>query len=442
MRFRLTTIAATTAATVLLTSACGSISPAQSAAEEFESHFTSTYPDEVLEAVTTASGKWPWARGDMSGSLVLADDTSPEQLATILDDVTAWAPEENSSYDGVGVLANGLCLSSSDPQLEHKHLLRDRLYAEGLALQGTWPCPTWLSGTTQYTGTLAELMQDTETVRSLWTEADGELRVVAAVNTPHGAVDHVWTQIPQTAHEVLTAVRQEHPLRTFELTDAGLRVAVTATTRIDELQELADGVAGADLIVEVMQGSLDADKAAQIEELAAVVDQVRAVPGVTAAEVPLPGQLVIGVEDSAAIRAAHEAATTHPDLGAARVEITLDAQDPEDEWARHRYFWAQGGTEEALDAFLALTAHDTVSFVSLSNTPAPSASVNLTVPLADGFAHLKPALPDGLPVEVSGSDALASVEFTAARTLAPDDLTSRFTTPDLDQLASDWNAAP
>lgn len=442
MRVRLATLAATAAAVVLLTSACGSVAPAQAAAEEFETHFTSAYPDEVVEAVTTAAGKWPWARGDMSGSLVLADDTSPEQLATILDDVTTWTPEENTSYDGIGVLVNGICLSPSDSQVELKHLLRDRLYAEGLALQGSWPCRTWGKSESAYEGSLQDLMQDTEVVRNLWTDADGELRLVADVDTPHGSVDHVWAALPATLPDVLTAVRQEHPVRTFELTEAGLRVAVTATTRIDELQELADGVAGADLVVEIMQGSLDADKAAQIEELAAVADQVRALPGVTGADVHQPGQLVIGVEDSAAIAAAHEVAVTHPDLGSATVEITLSAQDPDNQWARHRYFWQPGGTDEALEVFIDLVGHEAVSLVQLGNRTTPSVSVTLAMPLADGFAQLKPVLPDGLAVEVKGNDALASVEFTAARTLAPEDLTSRFTTPDRDQLASDWNAAP
>lgn len=442
MRFRLTALAASAIAIVLTTSACGPVSPAHSAAEQFEQHFTTTYPDEVLEAVTEAAGKWPWARGDMAGSLVLADDTSPEQLATILDDVTTWQPEENSSYVGLGVLVNGICLSPEDSQVELKRLLRDRLQAEELALQGTWPCRTWGTSEWNYAGSLQDLMQDAEVVRGLWTEADGELRMVATVNTPHGTVDHVWAALPDTLPDVLTAVRQEHPVRTFELTDAGLRIAVTATTRIDELQDLADGVAGDDLVVEIMQGTLDADKAAQIAELAAVVDEVRTVPGVTGADVHQPGHLVIGVESSEAIAAAHEAAVTHPDLGSASVEITLNAQDPDNEWARHRYFWQQGGSDEALGVFIDLVEHEAVSSVQLRNRAAPSVSVTLSSPLADGFAQLKPILSDGLAVEVSGNDELASVEFTAARTLAPEDLSTRFTTPDLDQLANDWNAAP
>lgn len=442
MRVRLATLAATAAAVVLLTSACGSVAPAQAAAEEFETHFTSAYPDEVVEVVTTAAGKWPWARGDMAGSLVLADDTTPEVLATILDEVTTWQPSENSSYDGVGVRANGVCLSPADPQQEQKLLLRERLYAEGLALQGTWPCPTWLSGETTYAGSIEDLMRDTDVVRGTWTGADGDLRVLAELTEPRGSVDHTWITLPDTLPDVLDAVHQEQPVKIFELTEDGLRVAVTATTTLADLQQVADGAAGADLTVQVMQGSLDADKAAQIEELAAVADHVRTVPGVTGADVTMPGQLSIGVGGADAIAAAHVAAVTHPDIGAARVEITLDAQDPDNEWARHRYFWQRGGTDASLTAFIDLVEHEAVSFVHLSNRTTPTASVTLAVPLADGFAQLKTVLPDGLALEVAGSDALASVEFTTARTLAPGDLTSRFTTPDLDQLAHDWNAAP
>src|SRR5699024_3275067 len=107
-----------------------------------------------------------------------------------------------------------------------------------------------------------------------------------------------------------------------------------------------------DVAVEVLQGSLDADRAAQIETLAAVADRVRAVPGVTGVDVRQPGGLVVGVADADTVAAAQEAAITHPDLGAATVEITLDAQDPDNRWAQHRYVISSGGTDTPLQAFL------------------------------------------------------------------------------------------
>lgn len=432
-------VVAVTAA--LLTSACGSLSPGHAAAEEFEEHFTSAYPDVVLEAVTTAADKWPLVGGQMGGSLVLADDTPPDLLESILEEVLTWQTGENASYDGVGVMANGLCLTPGDEQQDLKLALRDRLYAEGLALQGAWGCPSWLGGTSLYSGTVAQLAQDSATVSGLWSESDGALRLVANVNEPYGTVDRLWADVPESLPDVLTAIGQEHAVKTFELTDSGLRVAVAATTRLPELQEIADGLAGADLVVEVMQGSLDAEKATQIEGLADVADEVRTVPGVLGVDVQQPLQLVVAVEDAAAVRAVHETATAHPDLGSASLQITLDAADPDDEWARHRYFWQPGGSDEALQAFLDLAASPSVSFVQLTNGAEPRASVDLAVPLADGFATLKDLVPDGMSLSVTGSDALASVEFTAARTLDPDDLQTRFTTPDLGRLARDWNAA-
>lgn len=441
MRHRHLSLAAVAVTTAVLTSACGAVSPAHSAAEEFEEHFISTYPDTVLEAVTTATDTWPWLGGEMSGSLVLADDTPPEVLSTILDEVATWQPGENATYDGVGVLANGICLFGSDSQLARKQVLRDRLYAEQLALVGSWDCPTWLGGESQYVGSLEDLMEDTAMVRSLWDNGDGPLRVSARLHDPYGSVDQVWATVPESVPDVLTAIRQEHPVKTFDLTDGDLRVAVTATTRVAELQALADSVAGADLVVEVMQGSLDTEKAAQIEEIATVADQVRAVPGVLGVDVHHPGQLVISVTDSTVVRAVHEAAVTHPDLGSATVEITVEAHDPEHQWARHRYFWQAGGSEAPLEAFLDLVGHESVSVVQVSNRAEPGASVELSVPLAEGFPQLKEVLPDGLAAKVTGSDALAWVEFTAARSLDPADLQTRFTTPDLAQLARDWNAA-
>lgn len=438
---RHTTLVATTASCLLL-AGCASAWPTSNARERFVDHFTTSYPDHVVETITESSEKVPFAGGELSGVVVLTDETPPEVFGQVLEEVLSWETGNAASFEGVGVLANGVCVFASDDQRELKQHLRDRLYAEGLALQGTWPCPTWLGQETAYEGSLQELAEDTGTVRDLWGEADGALRVVADVHTPYGSVDHVWTTLPDTLPDVLTAIGQEHPVKTFELTDDSLRVAVAATTRVTELQELAEGVAGDDLAVEVLQGSLDADRAAQIEALAPVAERVRAVPGVTGVDVRQPGGLVVSVEDTDTVAAAQEAAVTHPDLGSATVEITLDARDPDHQWARHRYFVSSGGTDEALEDFVELIGHEDVSVVQFRNYAEPSASITLRIPLSDGFAQLRPVLPDGLAVSVTGSDAIASVEFTVARTLAPEDLSSRFTTPDLDQLARDWNATP
>lgn len=437
---RLTTLVAATAGGLLL-AGCGSAWPTSDARERFVEHFTTSYPDHVVETITESYEKFPFAGGELSGVVVLTDDTPPEVFGEVLDQVLSWETGNAASFDGVGVLANGVCVFASDDQQTLKQHLRDRLYAEGLALQGTWPCPSWLGQETAYQGSLQDLAEDTGTVRNLWGETDDALRLVAEVHSPYGSVDHVWTTLPGILPDVLTAIGQEHPVKTFELTDDSLRVAVPVTTRVVELQELADGVAGDDLVVEVVPGSLDADKAAQVEALAAVADRLRTVPGVTGVDVRQPGGLVVSVKDGGAVAAAQEAAVTHPDLGSATVEIILDAQDPDDPWARHRYFLSPGGTDQALEVFVALIGHEDVSFVQFRNQAEPSASVELSVPLAAGFPQLQEVLPDGLAVKVTGSDAIAWVEFTSARTLDPGDLQTRFTTPDLAQLARDWNAA-
>lgn len=443
MRHRLIPLALASAGAVLL-SGCGSAWPASDAEERFVEHFSTTYAEHVVSTTTQSSGKWPYAGGELSAQVVLADDTPPELFDQITQEVIAWDPDNSTTYDGRGATANGLGVCAGDEQREAKQELRHGLYAEGLALTGDWPCTTWeRTEGAPYQASVADFSTDGTTVRALLGEDGADLWVRAELREPWGSVDARWVSVPPQLEDTLAAVGEVMPIRTFEFTQAqGLRIAVPATSDLRAAQQAAEEAAGPDLPVEVVQGDLDPVKAAEIEALAPVADHVRAVPGVIDVTAR-PGHLVIAVDDPGTITAAVQAATTHPALGAASVELNLDASGPDDEWARHRYFWDRGGSDEILDVFVELVGHEAVSSVQVSNRAAtPTVSVTLSHPLADGFGDLKPVLPDGLSVKVAGHEALPSVEFISARTLAPEDLTTQFTTPDLDQLASDWNAAP
>lgn len=436
---------------VLLTTACGSIAPGAVAAEEFTDHFSAAHPDHVLEAVTTATDELPWVSGRMAGSLILADDTPPEVLTTILEDVTTWEPDADATYDGVGVQANGVCLYASDSQRELKHLLRDRLYAEGLALQGTWGCPNWSeSQEPPYRGDLDQLVQDTATVRSVWEEPDGGLRVVAAITDPTGSVDHVWSTLPETLPEVLTAIDQEHAVLRFAMTDDGLRVAVPTTTRIDELQRLADTTAGPDLTVQVMQGSLDPGQAEDLDALAPLGDALRTVPGVESVIIE-HDRVTLATRDVQAVRGIYDAALEHPEFhDGLALRIRHDRLVPDADQVSFFYEVPSGSTGHLLPVFVELADLRIVNRLWVSGSPDAGDSsgtgdlslmVNFTTPLPEALPHVKGMLPDGIRIKATGADHRETVTFTTAPTLAEDDLNSIYVIPDLDAIAQAWNSA-
>lgn len=440
-----TLTALTALSLALVTSACGSIAPGATAAEEFTQHFSSGYPDHVLEAVTTATDELPWVGGAMGGSLILADDTPPDTLAAILEDVTTWEPDADADYDGVGVLANGLCLCGSDIQQDQKQQLRDRLYAEGLALQGTWRCPNWLhSHEPPYRGELSELMQDTATVRSLWEKEDGELRVVADVSTPAGSVDHAWATLPESLPDVLAAVGEEQVVTTFDLTDGALRIAVPPTTRLAEAQAVAEAAAGPDLTVQVMQGSLDPQLSERLASLAPLGEALQPVPGVETVLVE-QDRITLSTRDVGAVRGIHDAALEHPEFqDGLALRIRYDRIVPDADHQSFFYEHPSGSTGERLPVFEELAALRTVTRLWVTESRPEvnlDVQVNFTRPLADALPQVKGIVPDGIRMKATGPDHRETVSFTTARTLARDDLRSSYESPDLGAIASAWNDA-
>lgn len=439
-------MALTALSVVLATSACGSISPGASAAEEFTEHFSSAYPDQVLEVVTTASDELPWVSGEMGGSLILADDTPPDTLAAILEDVTTWEPDADADYDAVGVQANGLCLYGSDSQQEPKTHLRTKLYAERLALQGTWRCPNWLrSYETTYRGELSQLMQDTATVRSLWGEEDGELRVVADISTPSGSVDHAWATLPQTLPDVLAAVGEDHPVKVFDLTDGDLRIAVQPTTELTDLQAVAEAAAGPDLTVQVMQGSLDSQQSERLDALAPLGDALRSLPGVETILVE-QDRVTLSTRDLGAVRGIYDAAMEHPEFqDGLALRIRYDRLVPDADQLSFFYEHPSGSAGERLSVFEELAALRTVNRLWVADSRQEGVNldvqVDFTRPLVDALPQVKEILPDGIRLKVAGADHRDSVTFTTARNLSADDLRSLYEIPDLGAIAQAWNDA-
>ena len=442
---RTATLALAAAAAVLV-SGCGATFPGVAAAEDFADHFTAAHPEHVVEAVTQSDAKLPWVGGRMSGLLVLADDTPPEALDQILTEVAEWEPEHSSSYEPVGVVANGVGVCLGDDQVDLKRELREALYAEQEALAGEWLCPQWgvpEGIPPEYAAPLADFTRDTALVTELL--GDSDLVVHAKLSDPWGSVAGPWTEVPPQLEQTLAAVAAAHQVMSYGYDDEqGLRVAVPPTADLSDVQTLAEEVAGPDLPVEIVQGSLDPERAAELEQLAPVADDLRSVPGVASVGV-LPHSITVSIEDPGAAQAVRDTALEHPEFAEVSLRIEFPVVADDGRTTYHRYTLQPGAAGDEVALFRQLIDADLLEAASLAEPADGTATgLNLTLdaPLADGFPRLKALLPEGLRVVAQGTDGHATVEFTTARTLQADDLETRWTTPDLEQLARDWNAAP
>lgn len=444
MRTTRRTTALAAAAAVLLTAGCGSAFPGPAAAEDFTDHFTSTYPDHVVDTVTQSEALFPWVGGKMTGLLVLADDTPPELVGEILGAVEDWQPKQNSSYSPGGVIANGVGLCLDDDQLDVKTGLRDRLYDEQLALAGRWDCPLWDSAESKpptYRASFADFVQDTAMVTALIEGPD--LVVHAEVSEHWGSVEAPWTQVPAHLGDPLDAVATAGTVTSFSYDpEQGLRIAVPPTGDLTTVRAVAEEAAGPDLPVQIMQGSLDPERAAALEELGPLADELREVPGVS--EVSLMPHLVeVGVEDPDRVREVMDVALEHEEF--AEVVLAIRYATPVGgEQHSYRYLIHPGAPGAEVDLFIGLIEADVVQVAHLAETgaDAPGLRLTLTAPLGEGVPPLKAVLPDGVRVTATGSDSYARVEFTTARTLEAGDMETMFTNVNPRQIVADWNAAP
>lgn len=444
MRVRTSTALAAVAG-LLLTAGCGALSRGHDAADEFTEHFTSTYPDYVVEATPSAADELPFS-GKVSGTLVLADDTPPEMLDQLLGEVETWTPETSVGYTGMGVVANGLGICLDDPQRAAKLDLRTALYAEGLALQGSWGCPPWPTSTEQtYRGTLAHLLADTESVREVFGEGPG-LVLHAEVSDPWGRVTGPWTELPTTLPDTLEAVAAIHGISAFRLEGDTLTVNAAGSRDLTEARAAAERAAGQHLTVQVLQGSLDPEEATANEALLTVVEDLREEPGVAGVHA-VRGIVEVSSEDPAALRAIHDAALGHPDMPAdTGLRIRIVEPGETSPVAGSAYSRSAGSTgDDHLDAFAALVALPTVREAGMGEPPAGAPAV-LDVTLATGFtegiASLRAVLPDGMEVTAHAPEGFDRVELTTARTLTEDDVSTAFTAPDIGAIVEAWNTAP
>lgn len=441
MRVPVTTaLAAVTA--VLLTSGCGALSQGADAAEQFTEHFMSAHPDFVVDTITNASDELPFT-GKVSGTLVLADNTPPEVLDELLTELEQWRPETGAAYSPIGVVAGGLGICLDDPQREAKRDLRTALYTEALVLQGGWGCAPWRTSTEPvYRGSFADLIADTESVRSVL-EADDALVLTAEVSDPWGSVTAPWTQVPTDLADTLEAVAELHPVAGFRLEGDALAVNVGENADLTAARAAAQEAAGPDLDVQVLQGSLDADEAAANEILLPVVESLREVPEVDMAGA-VRGTVEVTTQDPGALRSIYDAVLGHPAFpngGGLRIRVVDSGETSP--VAGSAYSSSSGDAH--LDAFAALVALPTVQearmIEPIAGQPA-SLHVTLVGGFTEGIASLRAVLPDGMEVTAHAPDSHQRVELTTARTLTDDDISTMFTAPDIPAIIKAWNAAP
>lgn len=427
---------AATAVALLLTG-CISANAGSAAEDAFTERLTADYGDWVEELRIDAHNTLPFM-GDANGSVVLRADTPPDVFAEVVQFVESY--QGPGSFAGSGVQANGVGVCFGDPQVDAKQQLRDALHAASAALAGEWRCPPRPGDVPlPYSGTLEAFDGDIALLRSLGTGTGLEL--TASLTEPDGSVSGPLDEVPGSVAATLRAIDGVSEVLRFQLEGAALTVAIAATADPAPAQSAADAVAGPDLVAQVVLGSLDPAEQARYAELGPLVDDLRALPGVTHVEAS-PGAVTLRTLDPLQVTAIHDAALAHPEF----TELALSIEVGDAGWTMgaSRYFRPADGQSQHIADFAAIVATDGVTQVVLNEAGGGRErwlSVEVDWPIMD-VVRLKGVVPMGVAAQLASSADDLALRFQLADQLRAEDVSEWQDEVDLEVFAAAWNAAP
>lgn len=421
----------------LLVTGCGPVNAGTAARDEFEAQLDADYGEHVEELRISDDNALPFA-GTAFGSVVLRPETPPDVLDEIFAFVTGYR-STGGSFDGSGVVANGVGICANDPQLDAKRALRAALHAEGSALDGEWPCPTSARlEPMAYEGTVAQLSADAALVRSLGGAPGLELE--ARLTDPPGTAVTGFDAVPGSLAETLGAIAEVAEVVAFELAADGLSVAIHEGGDVAAAQAAADAVAGEGAAVRVVLGSLDPGEQAMIERLAPVLEALRRVPGVDGAEATGEG-VTLRTLDPLRARALLDAADGTAELEG--LALTILVGEGSAAMRAAEYVRPAGASSGGFEAFAALVADEGVSDATVREAGGGREAwidVELAGPLLDAV-RLKPVLPIGIDGRLSSIADESSIMWTIADPLREEDVSSGVGDVDVPAFVAAWNAA-
>ena len=416
---------------------CGAVNAGSAIEEEFNEAIRAEHGDLILETRVNAHNDLPFS-GRASATVVLRPEASAEEFAAVLEDVLSFEPS-TGNYDGVGVIANGVGVCAPDPQRAAKQALRDALHEAGAALAGEWACPPASADDMRaYVGTLAQFDADLDVVASVG--APG-LHLEAWLSEPAGKVSGPLDDLPDTIGETVGAVADLEDIVAFEVVEGSLNIAIKPTSDPAAAQAAAEAVAGPELPVEIVLGSLDPAQHEEYAALGPLLDDLREVPGVV--EVATSTHVVtLRTMDPEQVVAIQEAALAHEEF---EKKLTLEILVGEGTQATGaaEYTRPLGGERDGIALFHDLVTHPGVSHARVQES-SPTVETWITVdvvgPLTD-VADLRSLLPVGVEVQASSDQDNRSVRFTIADTVTADDFYSVHDDTDVAGLVAAWNAA-
>lgn len=423
----------------LLFSGCGPVNAGSAAAERFEQAVRADYDEWVEGFNLSEHNTLPFA-GSANGSVLLRAETPPE----VFDEVLAFVEQyPDDRFEASGVQANGIGVCVGDAARDAKHELRAALHAAGGALQGEWRCPPRPGDPdVGYHGDFAAFAADLPLLRSAAAGLGGPLTLQGSVTDPDGSVSGALDALPASAPAALEAIAAMAEVVRFALVDAQLTVAIVPTADPAPVQAAADAAAGDDLTVQVVLGSLDPSEQATYADLAPLLDELRALPGVDGVEARTL-EVTLRTSDAAGVQALGEAALEHPEFHDPQAGLSLRIELGGGD--RPTTYWrpADASTDH-LARFAALVQREDVTEVTLNEASGSGnawLAVRVTGTLADA-AVLKPDLPVGIPVQLYGEANRNAARFTVAGQLTIDDLGSVRDEADGQAFLDAWNAIP
>lgn len=423
----------------LLLTGCGPINAGSAAAERFEQAVRADYDEWVEGFNLSEHNTLPFA-GSANGSVLLRAETPPEVFDAVLAFVEQY-PDDR--FEASGVQANGIGVCIGDGARDAKHELRAALHAAGGALQGEWRCPPRPGDPdVGYHGDMAAFAADLALLQSAATGLGGALTLQGSVTDPDGSVSVPLDALPASAPAALEAIAATAEIVRFELVDAQLTVAIVPTADPAPVQAAADAAASEGLTVQVVLGSLDPSEQATYAELAPLLDELRALPGVDGVEARTL-EVTLRTNDAAGVQALGETVLARAEFTGPQAGLSLRIELGEGE--RPSTYWHPAdASSDHLARFAALVQRDDVTAVTLHEAPGNGnawLSVRVTGTLADAAA-VKPELPVGVPVQLYGETNRNAARFTVADQLTLDDLGSVRDEADGQAFLDAWNAIP
>lgn len=417
---------------------CGAVNAGSAVEEEFNEAIRGEHGDLIVETRVNAHNDLPFA-GGASATVVVRPEASAEEFAAVLEDVLSFGPS-TGDYDGVGVIANGVGVCAPDPQREAKQALRDALHEGGVSLAGEWACPPASGDDPRpYVGTLAQFDADLGVVASVG-GAPG-LHLEAWLSEPSGKISGPLDELPDTLGESVDAVADLEDIVDFEVVEGSLNIAITPTSDPAAAQAAAEAVAGPDLSVEVVLGSLDPAQQTEYAALGPLLDDLREVPGVVEVETSTH-VVTLRTMDPEQVVAIQEAALAHEEFEN-RLTLEILVGEGTQATGAAEYTRPLGGERDGIALFHDLVTHPGVSHARVQE-PSPTVEAWITVdvvgPLTD-VADLRSLLPVGVEVQASSDQDNRSVRFTIADTVSADDFYSVHDDTDVAGLVAAWNAA-